>query len=233
LRSKLGEKQLADEQRKLSSNDEVSQLQRYQQRLETQNETRQQVENAGQAAREFRYDLQQQQQMDQLALSDERDGRARFGDGGGFGGGGLGGGVSVTDAEGPVAEGYSTIPAAAGETGLTSLDVRLPERGVEYLFTTPRGDIEITARNVPTEQVHRVLGLLAILAAVIALVIAYRIGRAIFASTSQRVRAIVSILLGVVSFVGGVLPIVGIILIVWGIVMLIRGATRAASVSTS
>ncbi|MEO8498669.1 MAG: hypothetical protein ABI614_26710, partial [Planctomycetota bacterium] len=125
------------------------------------------------------------------------------------------------------------VPASGGETGLASLDVTLPERGVEYLFTTPRGDIEITAQNVSTEQVDRVLGLLGILAVLIVVVIACRLGRAVIAMTSSRTRAIISILLGAVSFVGGVFPILGIVLIVVGIIMLLRGATRAPRVATN
>ncbi|MBI2480952.1 MAG: hypothetical protein HYV60_20665 [Planctomycetia bacterium] len=125
----------------------------------------------------------------------------------------------------------SGVPATAGETGLTSLDVVLPERGVEYLFTTPRGDIEITAHNISKAQIDRVLGLLGILAILIGLTVAYRIGRAIVARTSPRALAITCILLGVVSIIGGVLPLVGIVLIAWGVSRMIRQPTRTTQVA--
>ncbi len=157
-----------------------------------------------------------------------RDGREGFAGGGGFGGG-LGGG----DADGVLTGDLYGVPVSAGDSGLTSLDVTLPERGVEYLFTTPRGDIQITAQSVSTEQGNRVVGLLAILVGLFALWLAYRIAQAIIARTSQRARAITGVLLGVVSFIVGVLPILGIIMIVWGIVTLIRSATRTAPAPTS
>ena len=71
------------------------------------------------------------------------------------------------------------------------------------------------------------VGLLAILAVLIALSLAYRIGRAIIARTSERTLAIVMILLGVASFISGVLPVFGIILLVWGIAKVIRIATQS------
>lgn len=42
-------------------------------------------------------------------------------------------------------------------TGFASLEVNLPARGVEYLFTTPRGDIQVAARTVQRNLVTRLL----------------------------------------------------------------------------
>ncbi len=128
---------------------------------------------------------------------------------------------------GVVMDGVNAVPVSTIETGLTSLDVALPERGVEYLFTTPRGDIQITAQSVFRDKIDQAVGLLAILAVLIALSLAYRIGRAIIARTSERTLAIVMILLGVASFISGVLPVFGIILLVWGIAKVIRSATQS------
>ncbi|MEO8498127.1 MAG: DUF1559 domain-containing protein, partial [Planctomycetota bacterium] len=147
LKSKSDEKRQSGEQRKQSEDGEVSQLERYQQRLELQNESMQSG-RAGQAATPY-YNAPQSREM--ADLSDERgavlagpgvayDRDARFGGGGGFGSG-----LGPVDAESAFAAFDATlqgVPASGGETGLTSLDVTLPERGVEYLFTTPRGDIE-------------------------------------------------------------------------------------------
>jgi hypothetical protein len=38
---------------------------------------------------------------------------------------------------------------------LASLDIELPKRGEEFLFTTPRGDIEITAQSIAQETIDR------------------------------------------------------------------------------
>ena len=45
-------------------------------------------------------------------------------------------------------------------TGLASLDIEIPLRGREYLFTTPRGEIEITAHAAPAADVERLIRLL-------------------------------------------------------------------------
>lgn len=218
--------ELSDEQGKKSSVDEVSQVERYQQRLEVMNEAKQ-LGRYGQAApqsasavpqlRDYAENLGDRES--QLGYAGRAPGQAG---GGGFGGGMYGGAAEGTDAAGLDVQG---LPDAAGEMGFASLDVVLPERGVEYLFTTPRGDIEITAQNVSTEQVDRVTGLLSILAILIGIGVVYRLGQAIVGRTSPRTLAITSILLGVLSFISGVLPVVGIVMIVWGIVTIIRGST--------
>jgi hypothetical protein len=51
---------------------------------------------------------------------------------------------------------------------LGKLEVELAERGRELLFTTPRGDIEITARACRSTQIERfreLLGVVAVAAA--------------------------------------------------------------------
>ena len=68
---------------------------------------------------------------------------------------------------GPAAQGV--MPSQLPATGLASLDIELPTRGIEYLFTTPRGEVEITARSVSAAHVERLLelaGIVALLAAV-------------------------------------------------------------------
>ena len=52
--------------------------------------------------------------------------------------------------------------------GLASLDVAIPQRGRMYRFTTPRGDLEITARSIPMTVLSRFYGLIAISLAVCA-----------------------------------------------------------------
>ena len=49
----------------------------------------------------------------------------------------------------------TATPGLLSGTGLVSLDVQLPLRGVEYLFSTPRGKLEITARAVSRPLIDR------------------------------------------------------------------------------
>jgi hypothetical protein len=53
------------------------------------------------------------------------------------------------------AGGAPTAQAARLPGGLASLDVELPKRGTVYRFTTPKGDVEITARAVSRELTER------------------------------------------------------------------------------
>ena len=47
--------------------------------------------------------------------------------------------------------------ASARSEGLTSLDIAIPQRGAEFLFTTPLGASEVTARLVAADQVDQAL----------------------------------------------------------------------------
>jgi hypothetical protein len=95
---------------------------------------------------------------------------------GGMGGGRAGGDVGGVRAEQEPAAGHAKGEVLAGEQvqavdglaaapHLASLDVQLPARGREYLFATPLGDVEITARAVNRSLCERLLGLTAVLAA--------------------------------------------------------------------
>lgn len=67
---------------------------------------------------------------------------------------------------------FGRVRAAAPPAGLASLDVQLPERGRLYLFTKPRGDVEITARAVSRELISTVgRAIFAVAVAVLALVV--------------------------------------------------------------
>jgi hypothetical protein len=85
-------------------------------------------------------------------------------------------------AEPPVAGGTFTpaaVPPAAPATsvpaGLASLEVTLPEPDAAYydtyLFTTPRGEVEITARAASSELLSR-LAYLAVIVLVVILAVA-------------------------------------------------------------
>jgi hypothetical protein len=106
---------------------------------------------------------------------------------------------------------------------LASLDVDLPQRGVEFLFTTPRGEIEITARAVSGSAVDRLQHLLAILATAVALYAAYRVLRRIGPDLLNTMAgSALLVILGGASLCLGLLPLVGVVILVVGLVQLVR-----------
>ena len=80
----------------------------------------------------------------------------------------------ATDPSATTASAPAPAPAVVtGDTyanvaaGLASLDFRLPERGRVYSFTTQRGLIDVTARPVAHTLIGRLIGLAALIAAVL------------------------------------------------------------------
>ena len=115
----------------------------------------------------------------------------------------------------------NAAPAAA--TGLASLDFKLPERGVLYLFTAPRGEAKITAQAVSDGLLRRLIEMA--LAGVIALAawFAIRLARSgILARLATPIGSTALICLGLLSFCGGVLPVVGLVAVVAGCGLKVR-----------
>jgi hypothetical protein len=107
--------------------------------------------------------------------------------------------------------------------GLVSLDVALPQRGIEYRFTTPRGDIEITARAVARRTVTTLWRLGIFLAVVGAMLAVRRLVRDREAWTLESGKVGVTLVaIGLTGIVGGVLPNAAVIVIVIGIIVTIR-----------
>jgi hypothetical protein len=108
--------------------------------------------------------------------------------------------------------------------GLASLDFTLPDRGQEFNFTTPRGQIEIEARPVAQTLLARLIGL-AIVGAVIVLVwlVARKPARDFWRMLfSTMASGIVLAVIGLVSIVSGFLPLAGLALLVIGLALAIR-----------
>ena len=144
--------------------------------------------------------------LQQLRVQDAR--RGRLG-GGGYGGGGLGGlfgGRALGDA-----------------TGFASLDVQLPQRGLEYRFTTPRGNIEINARVLDNSLWFR-LQRLAIVTGMI-LLVAFCV-RIIHSVGYERLLgpkpAALLLVIGFCMLLFGVAPVLGGIALVVGIILIVR-----------
>jgi hypothetical protein len=176
--------------------------------------------------------------------------------GGGFGAGmGAGGaqrGYAGPTAQLPAAEpfGQPSAPAApvtepaaeaatAGEdfanvaAGLASLDLRLPERGRSYNFTTSRGQIEITARPVSDVLIGRLIGLAGLAGVVFVGWLATRQpAREAYSRLAGTVAfGVLLAVVGLLSLITGVFPYLGLVLIVVGIVLAIRNRTLAPAVA--
>ena len=144
----------------------------------------------------------------------------------------------------PAADFQQTAPPSdvhAVETHLASLDVDLPLRGREYLFTTPRGDIDITARAVSEPLLGRLIRLLVIAAGFVVLLVLLRVLPRI-ARVLHRSRwfAAAVLLVGLLSLLLGIFPILALVALIYGLVQLIRleiarrrehSATRPAGAS--
>ena len=111
--------------------------------------------------------------------------------------------------------------AAMGRTlGLVSLDIELPQRGVEYRFTTPRGAVEVTARAVSTNMLQILQRLGMCVLGAIAILILYRLIRGREAALiSNSATSICLIVIGVASLLVGIMPLAGVVILVIGIVI--------------
>jgi len=109
------------------------------------------------------------------------------------------------------------------EPHLASLDVDLPERGVEFMFTTARGEIEITARAVSAPLAGRLEWLLWIIGGVIALAIVCWLARRIVPwLVGSQLGAGLLLLAGLLSLLFGLFPVASLTAFAVGIVQLIR-----------
>jgi hypothetical protein len=127
--------------------------------------------------------------------------------------------TNVPDFQGPTSE-LQGMPA----TGLASLDVELPRRGTRYQFTTPRGEVVITARPISRKLLDALAPLgIVVFAGIV--VTAFRrlrgpMGR-ITLETQSMVSTIV-IVLGVLGLLFGIFPVLGLAAVVASIVWKVR-----------
>ena len=111
---------------------------------------------------------------------------------------------------------------AAGDAFMASLDVDLPVRGREYFFTTPRGEVKLSAQGIATQVYQRLYASLAVLAIAAGAWVIYLLCTRL---TQTRLGAIavgcVLVLFGVISLVQGYLPIYGGLALLAAIVLFI------------
>jgi hypothetical protein len=119
--------------------------------------------------------------------------------------------------------------------GLASLDFTLPERGKVYHFTTPRGQLEITARPIDESLVSRLMGLVGLAVAILVVWALFRQpARAFWRRLLSTVACgIVIAVLGLASIVTGVFPVAGLVLLAGGIALAIRNYCCPAILATS
>jgi hypothetical protein len=114
------------------------------------------------------------------------------------------------------------IQQAALPAGLASLDFEVPKRGTLYRFTTPGGDVKITARAASDKLLTGLGKAVIVLVGAWAVVLIGRMGsRGAFAWLAGPVTAALMVLLGLALLFSGFL-VAGPILILLGIVLAVR-----------
>jgi len=128
------------------------------------------------------------------------------------------------ETHGTAAAAAQVAPAA---TGLASLDVELPMRGQLYRFTTPGGDVEITAQAASRDTLlylGQVAAVLAVVLVVWAMVRLARAGRLAWLASPGG--STLLIVLGILGVFVGVLPVLALAAFVAGVVLKVRRASR-------
>jgi len=103
---------------------------------------------------------------------------------------------------------------------IASLDVDLPRQGVEYQFTTPRGELVITARAVSGDMLNRLGQLGRVLALLVVVAIAWLAVAGV--DWRQSTASTVLLLLGGISVLAGLWPVLGLIAVVSAVAIKIR-----------
>jgi hypothetical protein len=132
--------------------------------------------------------------------------------------------------------GATAVPAGvAAPTGLASLQLQLPEHEEDfyqvYRFSTPRGEVEITAWAVSDNLLTRLLEVAAVLVAVGVLGYLVRLARAgRFARLWGATGSTLMVCVGLLALLFGILPVAGLAALVAGIAIKVRrAAARSAA----
>jgi hypothetical protein len=126
--------------------------------------------------------------------------------------------------------GPATAQSQPSATGLASLDVELPRPGQVYRFTTPRGEVEITAWAISKKLSLRLYDLLLIASTLVFLLVGIVLLRLRFGSMLvSRTGSTHLIWVGLLMVVFGVFPVLGALAFVVGVAAKIaRGVARMA-----
>ncbi len=102
--------------------------------------------------------------------------------------------------------------------GFVSLDLPFPTRGVEYMFSTPGGDLELSGRTISKQATTRGVAILALAASVVVIWFGWRMIHALWSTRRGRLLvAAIAFMSATICFLAG-LPVYGILLVLTGLV---------------
>ena len=129
--------------------------------------------------------------------------------------------VSGKETNGKNVEGY-----------LTSLDIELPSRGVDYFFSSPRGDPLVTVRPMVTRTFTNLTSALILLGICFGVWLAVWLANRVNRSATLKVIAIGALVIGgLISVVSMTLPIYGLLAIFAAIVLSIHWVSSPVTVT--
>jgi hypothetical protein len=102
----------------------------------------------------------------------------------------------------------------AMNASLTSLDIELPARGMDFYFKSPRGKATVTVRPLETRSLSRIMSAgIGIVCAFVAWLLCWLVMRAGRNAAMRGIAIVGLFLVGLVSVVAGFLPIYGLLAI--------------------
>jgi hypothetical protein len=112
---------------------------------------------------------------------------------------------------------------------MASLEVTIPARGDLYLFTTPRGNAQISARTISTPLLDRLIALGWVVGVVVlALILIRWIRRGVLSALGDRRGSLILIVLGLASLLTCIFPFAGLLMIIAGLVIFFFSRRAAA-----
>ena len=127
-----------------------------------------------------------------------------------------------------------TAQESVTATRIASLDIDLPERGVDYFFKSPRGNVTVTARSMPQPIISRWISVVVVAGLCVAFLFVWRIGcRLAKFRFGKWLGVILLALSGLYSLGGGTLPIYGAIALAAATALIIESIVRKICSSSS
>ena len=138
-------------------------------------------------------------------------------------------GVAQRDRKGQNGQLASEVEKESGlGSSLSSLDIELPARGLDFYFKSPRGKATVIARPLESRSFSRWLSVLISIGVCFGAVVACWIFSWISQKTALRRAAVLCVLLiGLISLASSFLPIYGFIALIGSSILLIHGAINS------
>ncbi len=139
--------------------------------------------------------------------------------------------VALKDNAGRVVDLDVSRNAGTLRGSLTSLDIKLPSRGTDFYFKSPRGNATVTARPIADDTVSRWASVVSILGICFGVWLVWRLSSHVRDHGTSKVFIVVGLLvIGIMSVATAFLPVFGLLAIVTAVV-LIFGWVNGALVS--